>query len=142
MRYATKLAGAIALLAVSGMCAAQAGQATTGRFDLIASYRALGGLVASTAAPGSTPGTERVYASYLYDDSTLDVVAIDPNTGAAEVFHNPVKGEFGARNIAVGPNGDVYLGTLPHAHFLRLDRKAHRLIDLGLPARTRSTSGM
>ncbi len=134
MRYGTKLAGAIALLTASGICAAQAGQAATAQFDLIASYRALGGLVASTAAPGPTPGSERIYASYLYDDTTLDVVAIDPDTGAAEVFHSPVKGEFGARNIAEGQDGDIYLGTLPHAHFLRLDRKAHRLIDLGRPS--------
>ena len=135
MRYSNTLAGAIALLTVTGVCCAQAPQAASPQFQLIASFQGLGGMVASTAAPAPTPGSERIYASYLYDDSTLDVVAIDPDTGAAEVFHNPVRGEFGARNIAVGPDGDVYLGTLPHAHFLHLDRKAHRLVDLGQPSK-------
>jgi outer membrane protein assembly factor BamB len=103
-------------------------------FERVASYRALGGLVASTVGPGPTPGSQRVYASYLYMNNTLDIVAIDPNTGAAEVFHNPVPGEFGARNVAVGPDGDIYFGTLPNAHFLRLDPRAHRLVDLGRPS--------
>lgn len=134
MRYCTEIAGATALLIAAAVCPAQASKTAHPQFDLIASYRALGGMVASTAAPGPTPGSERIYASYLYADNTLDVIAIDPDTGSAEVFHNPVKGEYGARNIAVGPDGDVYLGTLPHAHFLRLDRKAHRLIDLGRPS--------
>jgi streptogramin lyase len=114
------------------MCSAQAQQRP--EFERIASYQALGGLVASAAAPGPTPGSERIYASYLYADSTLDIVAINPEDGAAEVFHNPAPGEYGARNIAVGPAGDVYFGTLPHAHFLRLDPKSQRLVDLGRPS--------
>ena len=103
-------------------------------FQLLARYRALGGLMATTVAPGPTPGSERLYGSYLYADNTLDVIAVDPATGKADVFHNPVAGEYGARNIAVGPDGDVYLGTLPHAHFLRVDRHNHRMIDLGRPS--------
>ena len=62
------------------------------------------------------------------------MIAIDPANGNSEVFHNPVPGEYGARNIAIGPDGDVYLGSLPHAHFLRVDRRAHRMIDLGRPS--------
>jgi hypothetical protein len=103
-------------------------------FELLGRYKALGGLMASTVAPGPVKGSQRLYASYLYADNTLDVIAIDPKNGNSEVFHNPVPGEYGARNIAVGPNGDVYLGTLPHAHFLRVDRMNHRLVDLGKPS--------
>ena len=103
-------------------------------FELLGRYRALGGLMASTVAPGPIPGSQRLYASYLYADNTLDVIAIDPANGEAEVFHNPAPGEYGARNIAVGPDGDVYLGTLAHAHFLHLDRHNHRLVDLGRPS--------
>ena len=33
-------------------------------------------------------------------------------------------------------DGNVYLGTLPHAHFLKLDVKAGKLIDLGRPSQT------
>jgi streptogramin lyase len=104
------------------------------KFELLGNYKALGGLVATTVAPGIIDGSERLYASYLYADNTLDVVAVDPANGASEVFNNVVPGEYGARNIAVGPDGDVYLGSLPNAHFLRIDRKAHRMVDLGRPS--------
>jgi hypothetical protein len=104
------------------------------RFQLLAQYRSYGGLVATTVAEGPVSGSERLYASYLYADNTLDVIAVDPANGSSEVFPNPVPREYGARNIAIGPNGDVYLGSLPHAHFLRVDRKAHRMIDLGQPS--------
>ncbi len=90
--------------------------------------------MASTVAPGPVKNSERLYASYLYADNTLDVIAIDPKDGTSEVFHNVVPGEYGARNIAVGPDGDVYLGSLPHAHFLKVDRKAHTMVDLGRPS--------
>ena len=109
---------------------------SAGKFELLADYHDLGGLVATTVAPGPQPGTERFYASYLYDEDTLDVIAIDPETGVAQVFHNPAPGEFGARNIAIGPDGNVYLGTLAHAHFLKVDRKLGKLIDLGRPSAT------
>lgn len=107
---------------------------TAAEFQHVASYRAFGGLMATAIAPGPTPGSQRVYASYLYAESTFDVVAIDPKNGSAEVFHNPVHGEFGARNLSVAPNGDVYFGTLPHAHFMRLDWATHRIVDLGRPS--------
>lgn len=103
-------------------------------FELLGQYKSIGGLVATTVAEGPVKGSQRLYASYLYADNTLDVVAIDPADGKAEVFHNPARGEYGARNIAIGPDGDVYLGSLPHAHFLRVDRKDHRMIDLGRPS--------
>jgi hypothetical protein len=122
------LTGAVALATV------QSCEGENSDFERVATYRAVGGLVASAVAPGATPGTQRVYASYLYADNTLDIVAIDPDTGTTEVFHNPVPGEYGARNIAVGPDGDIYFGTLPNAHFLRLDPRAHRLVDLGRPS--------
>lgn len=107
---------------------------TPAKFTHVATYSALGGLMASTVAPGPSASSERLYASYLYADSTLDVVAINPSNGSSEVFHNVVPGEYGARNIALGPEGDVYLGTLPHAHFIRIDRHAHKMIDLGRPS--------
>jgi hypothetical protein len=69
-------------------------------------------------------------------DHTVDVVAVDPVTGQYQVFPNPATGESGARCIAVGPDGNVYLGTLPHAHLLKLDVKAGKLIDLGRPSQT------
>lgn len=105
-------------------------------FRHVATYRGLGGLVASAVGPGQHAGTERLYLSYLYLDHTIDVVAVDPNTGKYDVFPNPAPGESGARCMTVGPDGNVYLGTLPHAHFLKLEVKAGKLIDLGRPSRT------
>ena len=105
-------------------------------FRHVATYRGLGGLVASAVGPGQSPETERLYLSYLYVDHTIDVVAVDPNTGKDEVFSNPAPTESGARCMTVGPDGNLYLGTLPHAHFLKLDVKAGKLIDLGRPSQT------
>jgi streptogramin lyase len=132
MNKLIRLAAFGATLGVSAICSAQV--QASGGFEHVASYRSLGGLVATAVASGPTPGSQRVYASYLYDDITFDVIAIDPRDGSAQIFRNPVPGEFGARNLAVAPNGDVYFGTLPHAHFMRLDWATHRMVDLGRPS--------
>jgi hypothetical protein len=113
-------------------------QQPAGTFELVADYRGIGGLVASTVAPGTTAGSERLYASYLYMGKSFDVLSIDSDTGDTEVFHSPIAGEIGARSMTVGPDGNVYLGTLPNAHFLELDTKQRKLIDLGRPSATES----
>ncbi|HZQ43602.1 MAG TPA: hypothetical protein VFA99_10135 [Acidobacteriaceae bacterium] len=132
MKILVRSAVLSAVIAAFATCSAQA--QGSGGFEHVASYRSLGGLVATAVAPGPTPASQRVYASYLYDDITFDVIAINPRDGSAQVFHNPVPGEFGARNLAVAPNGDVYFGTLPHAHFMRLDSATRRIVDLGRPS--------
>lgn len=132
MNRLVKVAAFGAALGASAIGFAQA--QASGGFEHVASYRSLGGLVASAIAPGPTQRSQRVYASYLYDDITFDVIAIDPHDGSAQVFHNPVPGEFGARNLAVAPDGGVYFGTLPTAHFMRIDWKTHRIVDLGRPS--------
>jgi len=107
-----------------------------GKFELLGRYRGLGAMVASAVGPGPVAGSERVYISYLYIDNTIDVVAVDPASGEFQVFPNPAPTESGARCMAVGPDGNVYLGTLTGAHFLKLDVKAGKLIDLGRPSST------
>jgi len=108
----------------------------SGTFELVGDYHGIGGQLAAVVGPGPTPGSERFYASYIYDMSTLDILSIDPDTGTTEVFPNPAQGEYGAWGMTVGPDGNVYLGTLPHAHFLKLDRKLGTLVDLGRPSST------
>jgi hypothetical protein len=110
-------------------CAAQ-------EFQRVGVYRGLGGLVASAVGPGPKAGTQRLYISYLYVENTIDVVAVDPETGEHQVFPNPAPTESGARCMTVGPDGNIYLGTLPRAHLLKLDPKAGKLVDLGRPSAT------
>jgi hypothetical protein len=105
-------------------------------FERIATYRGLGALVASAVGPGPSPGTQRLYLSYLYVNNTIDVVAVDPGSGRTQVFPNPAPTESGARCMTLGPDGNMYLGTLPTAHFLKLDTREGKLIDLGRPSST------
>jgi streptogramin lyase len=108
----------------------------SGPFELVGDYQGIGGQLAAVVGPGPTPGSERFYASYIYAGSTLDILSIDPETGSTKVFPNPVPGEYGAWAMTVGPDGNVYLGTLPHAHFFKLDTKQGTLLDLGRPSST------
>src|SRR6185437_5768753 len=80
------------------------------------------------------PGSERLYQSYIYTGNSLDIVAINPISGEAQVFASPVPGESGAWGLALGPDGNVYVGTLPHAHLFRLDPRRGVLEDIGRPS--------
>jgi outer membrane protein assembly factor BamB len=107
-----------------------------GSFELIADYHGIGGLFGTAIGSGPTPGSQRLYASYAYWHKTFDVLSIDPDSGNAVVFHNPVAGEDGAYGIAAGADGNIYLGTQPDAHFLKLDPKQGTFVDLGQPSKT------
>lgn len=108
--------------------------ASSGVLAHLATYRGLGGVLATVAGPGPAPGSERLYQSYIYIGGTLDLVSIDPETGEHQVFEAPVKGESGAWALVAGPDGRIYLGTLPHAHLLRLDPATGEFVDLGRPS--------
>lgn len=110
----------------------------SGNFQLIGSYAGIGLLLNSIVAPGPTPDSERLYATYIYTETTFDILSIDPDTGNVTVFHNPVPGEWGAWALAAGPDGNIYLGTLPGAHLLKLDPVQGTLLDLGRPSSTES----
>lgn len=105
-------------------------------FKLVGTYSGIGSMLASVVAPGPTLGSQRLYASYTYSGNTFDVLSIDPDTGNTIVFHNPIPGEYGAWGLISGPDGNVYLGTFPHAHLLKLDPKEETLVDLGRPSST------
>ena len=121
---------AIGLLSLSFSSAAAQGD---GGFRLVGTFIGRGGLFASAVGPGPTQGSERFYLSYLYEDSTLEVIGVDPDTGDVHVFQNPAKGEFAARCMVTGPDGNLYLGTYPHGHFLELVTQTEELVDLGAP---------
>lgn len=121
------------LLALAAASFPAQGQGTC---EELGRHRGLGSLSTSTVAPGPAAASERLYLSYLYVNHTLDIVAVDPATGEHRVFPNPVPDEYGAHGMTAGPDGNVYIGTLPHAHLLKLDPKAGTLEDLGRPAPT------
>lgn len=112
----------------------RASPAGDGTFQVVATYMGQGGRYASAVAPGPARGSERLYVSYLYMSDTFEVASVDPDTGKFEVIGNPIAGEYGARAMATGPDGNVYLGTLPTAHLVKLATATGNLIDLGKPA--------
>ena len=109
---------------------------SSGRFNLIADYRDRGGLIATAVGPGSKPGSERIYASFIYFQNTFDILSIDPDTGNHTVFQCPIPSEWAAYGMAVGKDGMVYLGTTPNAHFVKLDPTRGTFADLGRPSNT------
>src|SRR5579872_296929 len=105
-------------------------------FEKVGTGYGLGGVLNSIVGPGPTPGSERLYLSYIYADNTVDLVSIDPADGAHHVFESPARSEWGAWALAVGPDGNIYVGTLPGAHLFRLNPRSGEYVDLGRPAPT------
>jgi hypothetical protein len=125
------------LAAAVGAATLAVGQAGgPGTFMRHARFRGIGGCLNTVVGPGPEAGTERVYASHIYTGQALDIVAVDPLTGRCEVFESPIPSECGAWALAVGPDGQVYVGTLPSAHVLRLDWAQRKLVDMGRPSDT------
>ncbi len=103
-------------------------------FSRLQSYQGIGSITAQTVGPGPAPGTERIYVSYIYYYNTFELVAVDPATGSHQVFPSPVDSEWGAWAVIAAPDGNVYVGTLPHAHLLRLNPRTGDFVDLGRPS--------
>jgi len=100
-------------------------------FHFLGTAQAQGGLTASVIGPGATASNQMLYLNYTYVDGSLDVVAVDPNTGLSNVYPSPLSSEQGAWGLGVGPDNNMYIGTLPNAHLLKLVPGSNRLIDLG-----------
>jgi len=105
-------------------------------FRLHARFLGIGGCLKTLVGPGPEAGSQRLYASHIYGGDVLDIVAVDPLTGKTEVFPSPLPGEIGAWAMALGADGQVYVGTLPTAHVLRLDWEQRKLVDMGRPSDT------
>lgn len=126
-----------ALIAVAAVATLhRAASASPCSFTELATFRGIGGVLNALVGPGPEPGSERFYLSYNYVGSTLDIVAVNLENGAYEVYTSPVRNESGAWAMAVGPDGKLYVGTTPNAHLLRLDPTRKTLIDLGQPSTT------
>lgn len=107
-------------------------------FRDIGTFKNIGGYSGNVVGPGAEPGSQRLYASYVYIGDTIELVAIDPKTGEFQTFANPAKGETGTYGMILGPDNNVYTGTLDKAHILRLNTKTQKLEDLGRPSKTES----
>lgn len=122
------LLGAATLTSITNSNAAPA----TG-FQKIGTFNAVGGVKGEAVGPGPTPGSQRLYLDYMYIGDTIEIAAIDPKTGNYKTFSNPVASESGSYGLIQGPDGNMYMGSLPNAHLYKLDTKTEKLQDLGMP---------
>ena len=106
-------------------------RAITGNYQYLGDARGQGDVLNSIVGPGKSASGQLFYLSYIYDKGTMDFVAIDPNTGNYHTYPSPAKSEEGAWGLAVGPDYNMYIGTLPNAHLLKFDTASQQLIDLG-----------
>ena len=122
--------GLVLLKALPTVSQAEAG------FRVHATFKGIGSCLNKVIGPGPDPGSERLYASHVYSGDLLEIVAVDPLTGAVDVFPSPIPGQSGAWALALGPDGSIYVGTVGAAHILRLDWSRRALVDLGRPSTT------
>jgi outer membrane protein assembly factor BamB len=132
----SRITASLVTVAVVSLGAGVSAQEAPPGFRLHGRFVGIGGCLNTLVGAGPEAGAERLYASHIYGGDVLDIVAIDPATGKAEAFASPVLGEVGAWAMALGADGQLYVGTLPKAHVLRLDWRQRTLVDLGRPSET------
>lgn len=126
--FLSALLCAVALLTTSSCTAAP-----VDGFEKVGTFNAVGGVKGVVVGPGAEAGSQRLYINYMYIGDTIEIVSVDPKTGQYQAFPNPVASESGAYGLIQGPDGNIYVGSLPNAHLYRLDPKAQKLEDLGMP---------
>src|SRR5579871_2718986 len=107
-------------------------------FQLMGTFQSVGSPLAQIVGPGPSAGSQRLYVSVASTLSGFDILVIDPVTQSTSVFHTPISGEQAAWGLAVGPDGNIYMGTTPHGHFVRLNVASGVMEDLGSPSPTES----
>jgi hypothetical protein len=124
-------------LLISGLGLVLASQAQS-PFQLVGNNSVIGLETNYNVASGPTSGSQRFYASFFNESpgGTFSVLSIDPVTGDTQVMHSPLAGEYGAWGMATGSDGNVYLGTIPSAHFMRVNAASGTITDLGRPSST------
>jgi hypothetical protein len=107
-------------------------------FQLVGNSSVIGLETNYNVASGPTSGSQRFYAAFFNESpgGTFSVLSIDPSSGDTLVMHSPLAGEYGAWGMAVGPDGNVYLGTTPSGHFMRVNTASGTITDLGRPSST------
>ncbi len=119
----------LALLAAVGLClAADRGP---GQIERLGTFTGRGQVDAQVVGPGPATGSERLYATYTYPQSTFDLLSVDPDTGQHRVFQSPVEGEPGAKGLIAGEDGNLYLGTYPKGYLLLFSTHKGTFANLG-----------
>lgn len=114
-----------------GITSCQTVWGTRSAFQTLGTYQGIGAAVNSLVGPGPN-GSQNYYVSYYYPYGSFDLVAIDPNTpDEPRVLHSPLGSEEAARGLVVGPDNNIYLGTAPNGHLLRLNPQTQTMVDLG-----------
>lgn len=131
-----RIAASLMTAAVVSIGSSATAQDLPAGFQQHGRFVGVGGCLNTLIGPGAEPGVERLFASHIYGGDVLDIVAFDPLTGTSEAFPSPIPGEIGACALVLGPDGQIYVGTLPSAHILRLDWAQRKLVDLGRPSAT------
>ena len=116
------------------LCLPPASAQAPGEFHILSTFKNIGMVLASVVGPGPVRGSQRLYASIAYWNGTFDILAIDPDSGTTVVLHSPLSGESAVWDMALAPDGNIYMGTAPGAHFLKLDTARGTVIDLGVPS--------
>jgi hypothetical protein len=117
--------------------AAVSTQSYAANFRKLATYRNVGSALNSRVGPGPEPGSERYYQTYIYDGGVFHLMSINPNDGNYRTFPGPVPHLRGAWGMTVGPDDNLYIGTLTadpsttKARLLRFDPRTSTYTDLG-----------
>ncbi len=107
-------------------------------YNRIGQFIGPGEVVNWAVGPDSTGTGQQVYVSYKYYNGTFDLVSVDPYSGTFSIHTSPVQNEWGAQAEVTGPDGNIYLGTLPHAHWVEYNPRTGSMLDLGQPSSTES----
>lgn len=113
-------------------CSPPSAMAASG-FTKLATVTARGDLTGVVVTPPREDGDQYVYMDYMYVGNTIDVLRVNKHTGGIKSYTNPVKSETGSYGITMGSDGNIYMGTLPHAHLYMVDVATQTLEDLGIP---------
>ena len=103
----------------------------TAGYQYLGHAQGRGDIQNSMVGPGQSASNQLYYVSYTYINGTMDLVTIDPNTGQARAYPSPLSSEEAAWALAIGPDHNMYAGTMPDAHLLKFDTAQGKLIDLG-----------
>ncbi|MDO1528144.1 hypothetical protein QMK61_04785 [Fulvimonas sp. R45] len=116
------------LLTSQGVAASQSDS-----FRKIGAFVAPGKITGSAEGPSPKIGARTLYVTRTYLGKGISTMAINPATGMLKKYSNPVKTETTAYGLSLGPDGNMYMGTVPNAHLYRLNTRTQKLEDIGIP---------